>query len=89
MFLWLLPKLNGITYAAFLPPDSKGQPLDILRESFIHVTEDEEYRSEEAKMFGFNLPVVSPEHGTSIIEDMTNAPEHVRDFLDQYIQQGR
>lgn len=89
MFLWLLPKLNGITYAAFLPPESQGQRLEILRDSFIRVTEDDEYRTEEAKMFGFNLPVVSPEHGTRIIEDMTNAPEHVRAFLDQYIQQGR
>jgi len=89
MLLWLLPKLNGITYAAFLPPDSKGQTLEILRDSFIRVTEDEEYRAEEVKMFGFNLPVVSPGHGTRIIEDMTNAPEHVKTFLNQYIQQGR
>jgi hypothetical protein len=89
ILLWLLPKLNGITYAAFLPPESQGQPLEVLRDSFIRVTEDEEYQTEEAKMFGFNLPVVSSEQGTRIIEDMTNAPEHVRDFLDQYIQQGR
>ena len=89
IFLWLLPKLNGITYAAFLPPESQGQLLEVLRDSFNRVTEDEEYRTEEAKMFGFNLPVVSSEQGTRIIEDMANAPEHVRDFLNRYIQQGR
>ena len=89
IFLWLLPKLNGITYAAFLPPESQGQLLEVLRDSFDRVTEDKEYRTEEAKMFGFNLPVVSSEQGTRIIEDMANAPEHVRDFLNRYIQQGR
>jgi len=88
-FLWLLPKLNGITYAAFLPPESQAQTLEVLRDSFIRVTEDEEYRTEEAKMFGFNLPLVSSEQGTRIIEDMTDAPAQMRNFLDLYIQQGR
>jgi hypothetical protein len=89
MFLWLLPKLNGITYAAFLPPESEGQLLEVLRDSFIRVTEDEEYRAEEARMFGFNLPVVRSRQGSRIIEAMTHAPEDVQAFLDQYIQQGR
>ena len=81
--------MKGITDAAVRPPESQGQLLEVLQGSFIRVTEDEEYRTEEAKMFGFNLPVVSSEQGSRIIEDMTNAPEYVRDFLNQYIQQGR
>ena len=89
MYKWLLAHLNGITYAAFLPPESPELPLKILRDSFFSVTQDETYRSEELKMFGFNLPVVSSEQGTKIIEDMTHAPEYIRVFLDQYIQQGR
>ncbi len=89
MFLWLLPKLNGITYAAFLPPESQGQLLEVLRDSFIRVTEDEEYRTEEAKMFGFNLPVVSSEQGAKILDDMTNAPASMRLLLNEYIQRAR
>jgi hypothetical protein len=89
IYKWLLPNLNGITYAAFLPRDSQEQPLKVLRESFVRVTQDEEYLIEEEKMFGFNLPVVSSELASKVLDDMANAPEHVRDFLDQYIQQGR
>lgn len=89
IYKWLLPNVNGITYAAFLSPGSPEVALKILRDSFDRVTQDEEYRTEEEKMFGFNLPVVSSEQGIEIIEDMANAPEHVRVFLDQYIRQGR
>ena len=89
MYKWLLARLNGITYAAFLPPDSPQQPFDILRGSFVAVTEDEAYRSEEQKMFGFNLPVVDSEYGARVIADMSNAPEDVRLFVERYIEQGR
>ncbi len=89
IYKWLLPNLNGITYAAFLPRDSQVQRLKVLRDSFVRVTQDEEYRAEEEMMFGFNLPVVSSELATKVIDDMANAPEHMRVFLDQYIQQGR
>lgn len=88
-FKWLLSKLNGITYAAFLPPGAPRLPFEILRDSFIAVTRDKTYLREEEKMFGFNLPVVDSEHGSKIIEDMSNAPEHIRRFLDQYIEEGR
>jgi len=89
IYKWLLPNLNGITYAAFLPRDSQEKPLKVLRDSFVRVTRDEEYLIEEKKMFGFNLPVVSSELAAKVLDDMANAPEHMRDFLDQYIQQGR
>jgi len=89
MYKVLLPHLNGIVYAAFVPPDSPVEAFEILRESFSKLTQDEAYRAEERKMFGFNLPVISSRQGTKIIDSMTHAPEHVRVFLEQYIQQGR
>lgn len=89
IYKWLLPNINGIVYAAVLPPDSPGMAFEILRESFSKVTRDEKYRAEELKMFGFNLPVVSSQQGTKIIDNMTHAPPQVRKFLEQYIQQGR
>ncbi len=89
MYKWLLPNVNGIVYAAFMPPDSPELALQILRDSFASVTEDADYRAEERKMFGFNLPVVSSKEGTEIIDNMANAPEHVREFLQQYIKKGR
>ncbi len=89
IYKWLLPNLNGITYAAFLPPGSPEMALPILRDSFARVTRDEDYRTEEKKIFGFNLPVVSSELANKVIDNMANAPDDVRLFLDQYIQQGR
>jgi hypothetical protein len=86
---WLLAHLNGITYAAFLPQGSGEQVLEVLRDSFLRVTEDEEYRAEEREMFGFNLPAVGSEQAIRVIANMTSPPEHLREFLDQYIQQGR
>ena len=89
MYKWLLPNLNGITYAAFLPRGTSDTALQILGESFNAVTIDPAYRAEELRMFGFNLPVVTSQQGSEIIRNMANAPEHVRNFLDGYIQEGR
>jgi hypothetical protein len=89
VYRWLLPKINGIVYAAVLPPDSPQEALQLLRDSFDVVTQDKDYLAEEMKMFGFNLPVVNAEQGTSIIGDMANAPDHIRTFLEHYIQDDR
>jgi len=89
MYKWLLPNLNGVTYAAFLPRGTSDTALQILGDSFNAVTNDETYRAEEQRMFGFNLPVVTSEQGNAIIRNMASAPEHVRVFLDRYIQEGR
>ena len=89
MYKWLLPNINGIVYAAFLPRASATAASQILRDSFSRVTQDEAYRAEEMKMFGFNLPVVSFEQGTKILDDMANAPESMRALLDEYIQKAR
>jgi tripartite-type tricarboxylate transporter receptor subunit TctC len=89
IYKWLLPNINGIVYAAFLPRNSSAEASQILSESFAGVTQDEAYRAEEKRMFGFNLPVVSAEQGAKILDDMANAPENIRLLLDEYIQQGR
>ena len=89
MYKWLLPNVNGIVYAAFLPRESTAMASQILSESFSRVTQDEAYRAEEKKMFGFNLPVVSSEQGAKILDDMANAPARMRLLLDEYIQQAR
>lgn len=89
MYKWLLPNVNGIVYAAFLPRESTAMAAQILSESFSRVTQDEAYRAEEKKMFGFNLPVVSSEQGAKILDDMANAPARMRLLLDEYIQQAR
>jgi hypothetical protein len=87
IYKWLLPNVNGIVYAAVLPPGSPDAASQILRDSFMRVTADEEYRAEEEKMFGFNLPVVTAQQGKKMLNNMTNAPEHIRSFLEEYIRQ--
>ena len=89
IYKWLIPHINGIVYGAMLPPGSPDTTVQILSESFTRVTQDQEYRAEEQKMFGFNLPVVSPQQGTKFIKNMTNAPDHIKVFLNEYIKQGR
>jgi tripartite-type tricarboxylate transporter receptor subunit TctC len=89
LYKWLLPNINGIVYAAFLPRGSSPAVAQILSDSFTQVTQDEAYRAEEKKMFGFNLPVVHSEQGAKILDDMANAPEATRVLLEKYIQQAR
>jgi len=89
LYKWLLPNINGIVYAAFLPRGSSADASQILSDSFARVTQDEAYRAEERKMFGFNLPVVGSGQGANILDDMANAPEKTRQLLEQYIQQAR
>ena len=89
LYKWLLPSVNGIVYAAFLPRESSPAIEQILRDSFAQVTQDEAYLAEEKRMFGFNLPVVGAEQGAKILDDMANAPDATRLLLDQYIQQVR
>ena len=89
LYKWLLPNVNGIVYAAFLPRGSSLAIEQILRDSFTQVTQDEAYLAEEQRMFGFNLPVVSSKQGAKILDDMANAPDAKRVRLEQYIQQVR
>ena len=89
IYKWLLPNVNRIVYAAFLPPGSPEALLEILRQSFVRVTADEAYRAAEKKMFGFNLPLIDVETGTAIVNDFANAPEHVKAYLKRYIREGR
>ena len=87
VYKWLLPNVNGIVYAAHMPRNVSDEALQILRDSFVKATEDEEYRTEEMKMFGFNLPIVGSEQGESMLNNMANAPESVKTFLMDYVQE--
>ncbi len=89
VYKWLLPNVNGIVYAALAPRGVPEEALQQLRDSFFRTTKDESYRNEEIKMFGFNLPVVGPEEGASILYNMANAPDDVKKFLENYVQQDR
>lgn len=89
IYKWLLPNVNRIVYGAFLPPGSPEAQLEILRQSFVHVTADEDYLAAEKKMFGFNLPLIDVATGTAIVNDFANAPEHVKAYLRRYIREGR
>ena len=89
IYKWLLPRVNDIVYAAFLPPGTPEVYLNILRDSFVKVTEDASYQSEEAKMYGFHLPLINWVDGTEIIRGLYEVPEHVSAFLESYIAEGR
>jgi hypothetical protein len=89
MYKWLLPNINGSVYGAFLPRGSTSEATQILSESFARVTQDDAYRTEERRMFGFNLPVVSSAEGARILEDMASAPDGMRRRLDEYIKEAR
>jgi len=89
IYKWLLPRVNDIVYAAFLPPGTPEAHLDILRDSFVKVTEDASYQSEEAKMYGFHLPLINWVDGTEIIRGLYEVPENVSAFLENYIAEGR
>jgi len=85
MYKWLLPRVNNIVYAALLPPNTPEEVQEILRSSFIDVTEDPEYQAEELTMYGFNLPVIGADEGTAILESLYDVPESVSTYLENYI----
>jgi tripartite-type tricarboxylate transporter receptor subunit TctC len=89
MYKWLLPRVNNIVYAALLPPDTPKEIQEILRQSFLDVTEDPDYRAEELTMYGFNLPVIGADEGTDILESLYDVPESVFTFLENYIDAVR
>lgn len=85
MYKWLLPRVNNIVYAALLPPGTPEGIQQILRQSFIDVTEDPGYKEEELKMYGFNLPVIGAAEGTAILDSLYDVPANVSAFLENYI----
>ncbi|MBH98242.1 MAG: hypothetical protein CMM56_07290 [Rhodospirillaceae bacterium] len=89
MYKWILPRVNNIVYAALLPPGTPEDPIRILQESFVQVTEDSQYQSEEQSMYGFSLPLVGVEEGTAILESLYDVPDEVADFFDNYIDEVR
>ena len=89
MYKWILPRVNNIVYAALLPPETPEEWVSILRESFVKVTEDPEYKAEEQTMYGFSLPLIGAEEGTEILRSLYDVPEDVAAFLEAYIDEVR
>ena len=87
MYKWVVPHVNGIVHLALMPLETSDEALQILRDSFISATQDEEFRQEEVKMFGVNLPVVDSDQGARILHNLANPPGDVKSFLMDYVQQ--
>ena len=85
MYKWLLPRVNNIVYAALLPPNTPAEIQEILRESFLDVTENPDYQAQELTMYGFNLPVIGADEGTAILNSLYDVPESVSTYLKNYI----
>ena len=89
MYKWLLPRVNNIVYAALLPPNTPAEIQEILRESFLDVTENPDYQAQELTMYGFNLPVIGADEGTAILNSLYDVPESVSTYLENYIDAVR
>jgi hypothetical protein len=85
IYKWLQPTINTFGHAAFLPPNSPEEAVDILRASFVATTNDVAYRTEEMELFGVRMPLISYVEGTRVVGEMANAPRNVRALLMQYV----
>jgi hypothetical protein len=84
IYKWLQPTINTFGHAAFLPPNSPEEAVNILRNSFVATTNDDAYRTEELEFFGVRMPLISYVEGTRVVGEMANAPSNVRALLMQY-----
>jgi len=84
IYKWLQPTINTFGHAAFLPPNSPEEAVNILRDSFVATTNDDAYRTEELEFFGVRMPLISYVEGTRVVGEMVNAPSNVRALLMQY-----
>jgi len=84
IYKWLQPTINTFGHAAFLPPNSPEEAVNILRDSFVATTNDDAYRTEELEFFGVRMPLISYVEGTRVVGEMANAPSNVRALLMQY-----
>jgi len=89
MYKWVLPRVNNLVYAALLPPGTPEAQTNLLRESFVKVTQDPDYKAEEQTMYGFSLPLIGAEEGTEILRSLYDVPEDVAAFLQAYIDEVR
>ncbi len=89
MYKWILPRVNNIVYAALLPPGTPEDQASVLRDSFVKVTEDLEYKAEEQTMYGFSLPLIGAQEGTEILRSLYEVPEDVAAYLKAYIDAVR
>jgi hypothetical protein len=87
-YKWLQPTINTFGHAAFMPPDSPANAVEILRNSFRATSEDPAFRAEEERLFSVRMPLIEHEEGARIIEEMSNPPSYVRELLERYVGQG-
>jgi len=84
IYKWLQPTINTFGHAAFLPPGAPEEAVQILRQSFVATTGDEEYRAAEQRLFGVRMPLIEHTEGTRAIRVMTDPPDNVRALLERY-----
>ncbi len=84
VYKWLLSVVSGMSYVALLPPGTKEDQLAVLEKAFMKVTSDAQYKADEKKRFGFNLPVVDRPTGRHFTSLLNSVPEGHLKFLDGY-----
>ena len=87
-YKWMATVLNGLTYAAFLPPKSPKTASRSLRRGFAKVVLDKAFLKEQKKKFGFNLPYVNREQGNQVIKLMSSASKEKVQLLRSLIEVG-
>jgi putative tricarboxylic transport membrane protein len=88
MFKWMTTTLNAMAYSAFLPPGTDAKYAEILRKAYTETVNDPEYKAEQKKMFGFNLPYIDAPLGKEIITAMVNATPEQKTFLVNFLAEG-
>jgi len=88
VFQWATATLNAMSYSAFLPPKTPTEYRDILRVAYAKVVVDPKYLAEQKKMFGYNLPYVTPKMGEAIINSMLTTSQKYKDYMTAFLAEG-
>jgi len=72
-YKWMSMVLNGLSYSAFMMPQSPKPAVRALRRGFARVAVDTEFLAEQKKKLGVNLPYVNREAGNRIFRLMSKA----------------
>lgn len=87
-FQWMTETLNGMSYTAFLPPNTPQEAVDALRRGFEAAAKDPDSMAAQKKIFSFNLPYVNSARGEQIVGSMATAPAKHVQFLKDYVAEG-
>ncbi|MDA0241661.1 MAG: hypothetical protein O3A84_16775, partial [Proteobacteria bacterium] len=74
VYKWLTKTVNGMSYSAFVPPNTSDATVATLRKAFDDAAKDPAYLAEQRKLFGFNLPYIDVPKGQAVINTLLNAP---------------